>query len=171
MVKVWPVEEPLVLVEAFHLGLSDGGLNWRRNCTGARVGLIGLKSCTMGEEHVTLGMLLGMALLKSVFPIRRCGGLLVYRLLGGLMEDAEELLGVSTRLLAIDCSEDNIVLIESRSCWFLRLTFMSSKVESSWRMSIWRLDHRRFMSDCRPRISPLTVRRSMAPRSTMAKTR
>lgn len=141
-VKLWPMPELLVLVEPFHLGLSAGGLNCRRKATGVKVGLMGRGGCASGDEGVCLEILRGMELWKTLFP-RRLG---VTLLLRALTDDAEELRGVSRRLLVMDCSEDNMVLMESRNCWFLILTFMSSSVLSSSRISVFNLAQVRFMS-------------------------
>lgn len=71
--KLWPIPDPLVLVELFHLGLSDGGLNCRRNCTGAKVGEMGLGGCASGEDVALVpkkpDLLRGKELLKSLFPL------------------------------------------------------------------------------------------------------
>jgi hypothetical protein len=111
------------------------------------------------------GVLRGMALTKRVKRDSRLGVMS-----GRLTDDADELLGVSMKLLVIECSDETMVLTESRSCWFLISRFTPSRRESSSRISAWMLAHFLFISDCRPRISPLTVRRSSTPRSMIAST-
>lgn len=57
------------------------------------------------------GVMRGIALTKRVKREERLGVMS-----GRLTDEAEELLGVSMKLLVMECSDETIVLTESRNC-------------------------------------------------------
>lgn len=88
-----------------------------------------------------------------------------------MTDDGGELPGVSCPLPTVDRSFDSKLDTESLSCLLLLSASTSSTMASVSFMFALRLAHRDCKSECKRKISPLTVRRSLTPRSIMDKTR
>lgn len=86
-------------------------------------------------------------------------------------EDGGELPGVSRPLATVDLSFETMLEMESLSCWLGFSAKISSTIESVSFMLFRTSAHRDCISVCNLRISPLTVSRSLTPRSTMDSTR
>jgi len=116
----------LVLVARFHRGLFSGALNWRTSGSTGGGGVYGVcvappearfprEALWFKDDLKSLGfdcgVMRGIALTKRVKRDSRRGVMS-----GRLTDEADELLGVSMKLLVIECSDETMVLTESRSC-------------------------------------------------------
>lgn len=88
-----------------------------------------------------------------------------------ITDDGGELPGVSWPLPTVERSLDSKLETESLSCRLLLSAKTSSTMASVSDMLALRLDHLDCRSECSRKTSPLTVRRSLTPRSMMDRTR